>query len=347
MRLLLFLLKYRDLNYHLQQIHIFVEVTKKIEGLTNTAFSSWLENPSSIDMDGVDQLQKMVDQYPYTSVFQILLTKGLHNLGDLSLDAKLRTAAVSVPDRGMLYQVLYAQKLQDTIFKINQSLEVENIKQAELKNEVDNEVVVTKVEVTEIEIPKNIHQTKAESILDVNEQNDNKDLEEDILIEAINNSLQLDVGELLQEMELEKPPKDLVDSPSKKVVKEDDSTLKPQKFSDWLLTMKENDAPIEEIIEEKPKDLLSSKDLIDRFISQKNKKIKISEEPITPKELGQLSLVENEDFVTETLANIYAKQGKYDKAIKIFEQLMLNFPEKNTFFASRIRFLREKMEYDK
>ena len=32
------------------------------------------------------------------------------------------------------------------------------------------------------------------------------------------------------------------------------------------------------------------------------------------------------------------RKGKYSKAIKIYQQLILNFPEKSTFFASRIRF---------
>lgn len=315
--------------------------------MTNSTFASWLENPSRIDIEGVDQLQKMVDQYPYSSIFQILLTKGLHNVGDLSLDSILRKAAVSVPDRGMLYQVLYAQKLQDTILKVNQSIEVDTNEQINLETETKNEFTISKEEDSVIETPKDKLQAEKETVLDIKEQNDNKELEEDIIIEAINNSLQLDVDALLEEIEKEKPIKESKTSLPKEVVKEEKPISKPQKLSDWLLSMKEKDAPIEEINEESPKTLLSSKDLIDRFIAQKNKKIKISEEPITPKELGQLSLVENEDFVTETLANIYAKQGKYDKAIKIFEQLMLNFPEKNTFFASRIRFLKEKMEYDK
>ena len=307
--------------------------------MTNSTFASWLENPSMIDKEGVDQLQKMVDLYPYTSVFQILLSKGLHNVEDVSLDSILRKAAISVPDRGVLYQVLYAQKLQETIEKVNLTL-VEN----------QNEQLQTESNVEVVDLPKEkdeVDTVDVEKLLDIESVKERNELEEDILIEAINNSIQLDVDELLQEIEHEKPIKDYKETLPKEVVKDETASLKPQKFSDWLVSMKEKDAPIEENIEESPKTLLSSRDLIDRFIAQKNKKINISEEPITPKELGQLSLVENEDFVTETLANIYAKQGKYDKAIKIFEQLMLNFPEKNTFFASRIRFLKEKMEYDK
>ena len=38
---------------------------------------------------------------------------------------------------------------------------------------------------------------------------------------------------------------------------------------------------------------------------------------------------------TETLAEIYVKQGNYPKAITIYEQLMLSNPEK-VFFANRL-----------
>jgi hypothetical protein len=42
------------------------------------------------------------------------------------------------------------------------------------------------------------------------------------------------------------------------------------------------------------------------------------------------------DFVTETLARIYAKQGLYQDAIQAYEKLSLKYPEKNVYFASQI-----------
>jgi len=65
----------------------------------------------------------------------------------------------------------------------------------------------------------------------------------------------------------------------------------------------------------------------------------------SPIETAKLSIVDNEEFVSETLAEIHVKQGNYPKAIKIYDKLILNYPEKKVFFASRIRYIKEKINY--
>ena len=42
------------------------------------------------------------------------------------------------------------------------------------------------------------------------------------------------------------------------------------------------------------------------------------------------------DFCTETLAGIYAEQGYFDQAKRIYSKLILAFPEKSAYFASLI-----------
>ena len=42
---------------------------------------------------------------------------------------------------------------------------------------------------------------------------------------------------------------------------------------------------------------------------------------------------------TETLAKIYIKQHRYEKALEIIKKLSLNYPKKNAYFADQIRFL--------
>lgn len=43
---------------------------------------------------------------------------------------------------------------------------------------------------------------------------------------------------------------------------------------------------------------------------------------------------------TESLARIYVRQGRYEKAYELFEQLNLDNPEKSPYFADQLRFLR-------
>ena len=55
---------------------------------------------------------------------------------------------------------------------------------------------------------------------------------------------------------------------------------------------------------------------------------------------GQIGKEELDDSCfTETLAKIYIKQHRYDKALEIIKKLSLNYPKKNAYFADQIRFL--------
>ncbi len=47
--------------------------------------------------------------------------------------------------------------------------------------------------------------------------------------------------------------------------------------------------------------------------------------------------------LSESLAKIYIKRGRYDKAFEIIHNLSLNNPKKNVYFADQLRFLRKLM----
>ena len=55
---------------------------------------------------------------------------------------------------------------------------------------------------------------------------------------------------------------------------------------------------------------------------------------------------ENE-ILTEIMAGIYIKQGKYENAVKIIRQLSLKYPKKNRYFADQIRFLEKLITNNK
>ncbi len=88
---------------------------------------------------------------------------------------------------------------------------------------------------------------------------------------------------------------------------------------------------------------MKGQSLIDEFIENDNGRIVLNE---IPEYIPQIETVENENekqtdggVFTETLARIYIKQHRYDKALEIIRQLSLNYPKKSAYFADQIRFL--------
>lgn len=49
-----------------------------------------------------------------------------------------------------------------------------------------------------------------------------------------------------------------------------------------------------------------------------------------------------QEFYTETLARIYAGQGYYDEAIKVYAKLILLYPEKSAYFAALAEEIKSK-----
>lgn len=96
----------------------------------------------------------------------------------------------------------------------------------------------------------------------------------------------------------------------------------------------ENDSTSEET------PLLKGHDLIDNFLQQEQGRITLE----LPQEEQDNTQEDNsddndEEYFTETLARIYIKQGRYQKALDIITRLSGKYPQKNAYFADQIRFL--------
>ena len=111
----------------------------------------------------------------------------------------------------------------------------------------------------------------------------------------------------------------------------------------------------EDVADSSPK--MRGQELIDKFLEGDEEKITLSlsdeDEPaadnqqtVKPVVAGGGKEDETPTF-TETLANIYLKQGKYDKALEILKRINLEYPNKNRYFADQIRFLEKIVKHTK
>ncbi|MFD2910008.1 hypothetical protein ACFSX9_14835 [Flavobacterium ardleyense] len=109
-------------------------------------------------------------------------------------------------------------------------------------------------------------------------------------------------------------------------------------FQEWLQLTKfspieRKDEDVEtEIDIEKQKKI----DLIDKFIEANPKIAPVKEMTRPPANISK-SADEPTHLMTETLAKVYLEQKKYTKAMQAYDILILKYPEKSSFFADRIK----------
>jgi len=96
-------------------------------------------------------------------------------------------------------------------------------------------------------------------------------------------------------------------------------------------------------VAEPPKPMNKDFEIIDSFIKNDPQITPPNAEQIDNENKAKKSAEDQNDLVSETLANIYIEQMLYDKAIDTYEKLSLKFPEKSRYFADLIQSIEKKI----
>ncbi len=88
---------------------------------------------------------------------------------------------------------------------------------------------------------------------------------------------------------------------------------------------------------------------------EEENEIEVSQPIETKKRTRSKKIIEDEEgekdidesYFTETLAKIYVKQKRYDKALEIIRSINLKNPKKSAYFADQIRFLEKLLQNNK
>ena len=118
-------------------------------------------------------------------------------------------------------------------------------------------------------------------------------------------------------------------------IKDNQEKIKTEKYSflDWFDVINDDIPRVDKKF-----------DLIDEFIKN-SPKIKIDNKSEVKSSFKTDQKIKDE-LITETLAKIYVKQEKFNKAIKAYEILSLKYPKKSSFFADQINGIKKLKSKD-
>lgn len=333
------------------------------EVLEAKQFISLLKNPKELANTSFDELNILSQQYPFVSLFHTLIAKKAYEEKPHEYDAYLTKAAMHALDRTKLYYIIHETKTEkkkfeeevvDVISAITEEIVNADGEVSEISLETNNpEEFTDKPKISEEPIPF------VAGSFTVSEKTEEKlPIKEIAVIKAV---------ETVNEESTIKKEKKKKKKHKKKSKEEEIAPDTKLSFTDWLKLVNKKkllQPETEESDEEEDEKDLEEQYHAGKFEAQlhkeadKESKTQATSVPKIPEkwkkasdakaevkisDLAQKSIQRDDNTITETLAKILELQKHYDKAIEAYEKLSLKYPEKSSYFATRILELKKKL----
>lgn len=288
------------------------------------------------------EISELVDQYPWFNIARFLKLKAMHQL-NMAYGDELEKSVVFSSDRKYLYHWINGDIETERVSLTPKSSELEflggldtrDINSFESYNNQDAFELYPDDQIEEENIDMMRVPVKEESDME------EPDVEEETAFPNIDQIKEIEKREA-EEGGLDNISEPVTESNENDIEKGAEKEQQIEPDAEELTPIMNTKILLREIRDDElpvGKEEESNK-LIERFINNEPGVIPADKPTELKGDAAAGSVQENDHFITDTLAQIYIKQGLYAKAIYAYERLSLKYPEKSAYFAAQI----EKIE---
>ncbi len=283
--------------------------------MTQERFSRLIEDPELLRTISYEELKTLALAYPYTHNLWYFLAIRSRQTNHPDTEKNITTAAVYSLDRSQLFRLVAPQMITPQAVWVQE--EVLELKPVEtLKRKLENTSPVQPSQTARLEMAAERTPVKPEV------------QEAEIMDQHNNQNTPVSPGEYQKITQHTSP-----------------AVPAYQTYEAWynsfnvpLLSVQKK---VETAVSGEEKKVVSFDDEDNEIIEKEditnsNKSKNIPQGTGIAQVLAERSVSENKDVISETLARLFARQGYREKAIHMYERLILTFPEKSAYFAAEI-----------